>query len=146
MARPFTLEFRLERQFSARVVVECDGDETAVGVQVLDMAVGFRDSIRRIRDQICPLLEEIERTFSVAPAGRKYGLTAYFRDENPYFGVFVQKLKMDTVDVFNLTIRSDTNDRVISVSRDHVSVVADSLGAFRTVAEGTFGLAAGVEL
>ncbi len=140
---PLDFEFRLARQFSAMATVADDDGSPVISIQIMDMSVGFRDSIRRIEEHICPFFEYIEHQFHVKPDGRKYGLIAHFLDQNPYFGVFIQKLRIERVDTFNLTIKSDTPSKMISVKRDRVELLAKSLDAFRSNVLNTFRLGTG---
>lgn len=140
---PTDFHFRLDRKIAAVARTTGDDHTTAIHISILDMAVSYRDSIDRIEKHLCPMFQLIEHHFHARPDGHKYGLVAHFRDGNPYFGVFIQKLKVASVDAFNLTIKTDKKDSVLSVKRDRVELVARSLDNFKTESVNTFRLGMG---
>jgi hypothetical protein len=139
---PTEFTFRLARQFTANASVE-EGEQPSIYITILDMHVSYRDSVRRIEDHLCPLFEHIENHFHASPDGRKYSLIAFFPEGNPYFGVFIQKLKIENVAALNLTIKNDRPDSVLSIKQDRIELVAKSLNTFRTEFVSTFRLELG---
>lgn len=139
---PDEFDFRIEHQFHGRVSVVAQDGEPRIELLIGELAVGFRDSLRRLRDHICPLIEEVESDFRIGSGERIYNLTAHFSGNNPYFGVFIQKLKVSEVDAFNLIIKSPREaGGHLTVSTDTISLTSRSLSAFRTQLEGLFSLA-----
>jgi len=142
---PTDFHFRLDRQLAAVARTYDDDDTVCINLSILDMAVSYRDSIYRIDHHVCPLFRKIEDQFHARPEGRKYCLSAYFREGNPYFGVFIQKLKVSMVDTFNLTINTDKKESVLSIKRDRVELTARSLDTFKTESANTFRLGIGAK-
>ena len=91
------------------------------------------------------MLEFIENQFLVRENGRKYALQATFEGDNPFFGVFFQNLRESKVLAFQLVVASDIPGTRMTVTKDGISLVTDSLSSFRTNVERAFCLTAGME-
>jgi hypothetical protein len=137
-------DLHIEHQFLALFRFEDTSSSEAISVQILDLSVGFRDAMRRIREHLCPLFEAVERTLVIRQDGRKYGMTAYFNGENPYYGIFIRKLDLSAVENFALVIKTTGTDKSISVTRNGVSLVAKSINSFRSNVECAFCLTMGM--
>jgi len=137
--------FQIHRQLSARLLFCSSSDGAVVHVQVLDLSFGYRDCLRRVKEHICPLLEFIEKELRVAANCSKYSLQAAFQCNNPYFGVFLQEVRESQILAFQLVLASTTPGVRMTVSKDSISLVTDSLNLFRTNIEHVFCLTTGME-
>lgn len=90
------------------------------------LKASYRGIDKAIREDMGGLLAELER--EVQASNRKYVVNLGFPDENPYFGLLVNRVNQDMVqrfdiDIFETSNSAEGHDRV-RVHKDNLEVVA----------------------
>lgn len=111
-----------------------------LSLAVSELIVPFRASHRILEQQLLPLLELIRTT--LIPQDEKYSLKVRFGEHNPYFGFYLQRIRLPQIVTFQCEFideRAD-GDR-ISVGKDQLTIVSQSLMAMGTLARKYLALA-----
>lgn len=100
-------------------------------ISILDLNIGYRRSKVILEDKIIPLIEEVQNHFNTKKA--KYSLKISFESLNPFFGIYVQRLKTSMIKEFSLNFELPLNEGqgLVTVTKSDVIVVSDKLQSFR---------------
>ena len=114
-----------------RLVVVPSGPETeasCIHVDMSDLLVPFRDSSRTL-EQIISVFESLRQ--KLQPKTEKYTLKVRFDGRNPYYGLFVRKIRIPNQEVISFQCDIDQhigpNKGRIAVSRDRLAVITPNL-------------------
>lgn len=102
-------------------------------ISMKDIRASFREA-RELIGRVAGLLETIDRR--VKYEGCKYSATIHFRGGNPYFGLFVRRIRARQIDAFNCVFhvpQREMGANTVVVSRDNVGISTDGLTAFQTL-------------
>lgn len=90
------------------------------------LRASYRGIDKAIREDMGGLLAELER--EVRATNRKYVVNLGFPDENPYFGLLVNRVNQDMVQRFDIDIFETSNSRSgqdrVRIHKDNLEVVA----------------------
>jgi hypothetical protein len=116
----------------------CPEEDCSLEIQLQSLRVGYRSSVRTLDHEVLPVFQAAEQ--ALRPEGRTYFLRILYDKPNPFYGAYVQQLGLISIEAFNLTFRhrGDT----VTVSKETLTVRADGLIAFRSLAAehlGAFG-------
>jgi hypothetical protein len=109
-----------------------DGSSNIVRLQVPSIRASYRGIDKAIREDVGGLLAHLER--EVQASRRKYVVTLGFPDENPYFGLLVNRVNRDMVHRFDIDIFETTSTRT---GTDRVRIHKDSLEVVSSTAHDT---------
>lgn len=125
-----------------RFVVELHASETGEGtplstgsgqvdVSLAPFTIGYRTSKAILEEQLIPLLECVRD--QVRPSSVVYSLRVDLPGDNPFFGLYLDQLKLHHVQEFKVEVRipTKTTDTRVVVARDRMTVVADTIENFR---------------
>lgn len=103
-----------------------DGSAYIFRLRAPSLRASYRGIDKAIREDMGGLLAELER--EVHASNRKYVVNLGFPDENPYFGLLVNRVNQDMVqrfdiDIFETSTSSAGHDRV-RIHKDNLEVVA----------------------
>lgn len=108
------------------LIVEVYFDERRSAVEVFfgKIPVSFRGAQRTIEKRISPVLESIENKLLVS--SKAYFLSVYFGDANPYFGLYMRRLRPQDVSEVNIKLKINDKDNM-NVSKQKLTVTTSSL-------------------
>lgn len=106
------------------IEVSFDYESNDIDVLFTKIPVSFRGSKRVIEKRIVPILESIENKMGILK--KSYWLTVYFGNVNPYFGLYIRRIRQENVS--EMHIRIGSNKENIDVSKQKITLTASSLG------------------
>lgn len=113
-----------------------EGPSYIFRLRVPSLRASYRGIDKAIRQDLGGLLAELER--EVQASNRKYVVNLGFPEENPYFGLLVNRVNRDMVqrfdiDIFETSASSGGHDRV-RIHKDNLEVVAATAYDTQTLA------------
>lgn len=119
--RGVTVQFHYT-QFSDPI----EGSSYIFRLRAPSLKASYRGIDKAIREDMGGLLAELER--EVQATNRKYVVNLGFPDENPYFGLLVNRVSQDMVQRFDIDIfetsSSDAGHDRVRIHKDNLEVVA----------------------
>jgi len=106
------------------IEVVADEENQSLEVFFTKIPVSFRGSQRTIEQRITPVLEAIEKGASISD--KIYWLTVYFGNINPYFGLYMRRIKPEQVAEMNIQIGSGDEEQV-NISKQKLTIKNTSL-------------------
>ncbi len=106
---------------SYEVFVNENNGELIMSVQKLQ--VSFRSSKRLIEQSIGKFLDNIRSI--VKPIESEYGVTIEFSEFNPYYSLFLKRLKAEEIKDFSVVIKTDNNK--VTVTNNVISLHSNDL-------------------
>lgn len=109
-------------------------DAEVLHVTILDQQISYYRSKVIIEEVIIPLFEGIHNEFK--PDKAKYTMKIDFERGNPFFGIYMQQLSLDSVREFSFifTIPSGNKEDYIKVEKEKMTIVSPSLNGLRRAA------------
>jgi len=103
-----------------------------VDLSISPVTIGYRDSQKFIDDELMPLIERVRNAIGAEWAS--YTLRVDLPEANPYFGLYLQTFRSGAIQDFRLQLAVPAREKTakILVSRDRMTVIAESLVQFRT--------------
>lgn len=99
-------------------------DIDTLQIHILNMPVTYTKAKRTIGETIAPIIEEVEKALSLDD--KHYFLTVELEGINPYFGLYVSKLKKQDIQGFNVSFNIDNNQ--VEVTKNKIYVTTQSIG------------------
>ena len=135
--------FRYKKVFTVEVAVDeaatgmpsyVDDEGQRVSIIVLDQKVSYRSSRSMIEDTLIPLFERLWN--ELKPDKGKYTLRIGFEGQNPFFGLYIQQMKLDAVREFTFEFKVPTANEgdYVRVAKEEMTVVSSSLDGLRKAA------------
>ena len=115
------LEIRSDELF---VELYVNWDEGLFQVFFNKLPVSFRGSQRVLNDRIIPIIEAIEKSLVIE--SKQYWLSVYFGNINPFYGLYMRRMKQNRITEFNIRAKLGDREELI-ISRDKVEISAGSL-------------------
>ena len=101
------------------------GDVGSLDIMVSKLPVSFRRATYTIENRLAPILEAVEQGISVKE--KRYWLTAYFGKVNPYFGLYLRRLRPESVKEVHVKVVNN-NGEALTIAREKITIFACSLG------------------
>jgi len=133
--RLFTVEFSLGPGYEAIAGI---GDElpgadglTTLDIVVYEQQVSYRRSRGVLEDVLIPFAEQLKDEFT--PQSASFSLRVRFDRGNPFFGLYLERLRPDLVTDFKFEFRlpAARKDEYVRVDKDTMVVSAQSVEDFR---------------
>jgi len=136
------LGVRFPQAFVAEVSCEASDNALLTSISVLDVHMGYRDSLRRLRDHLLPFIELVEQQVPCqSPMRRKYAVVVFLGANNPFYQHVTRDLPTARVDRFAIDASLDDAGSRLSITSDRISIVAQSLTKMQQQLGRVFGLA-----
>lgn len=107
------------------------GSETkrSIHVQMREKEVTYRTSLNCLDRFLAPMLEAIER--SLSPSATTYSLSVVFQKPNPFFGLYVRRLKLAHIADFRVTfdVKSGGSGTNVKILKDVLQITTSSRDA-----------------
>lgn len=129
-----------------RFVIELHSEERGIGtplagqgteftVSFEPFTIGYRSSLDVLHDELLPVLELIRN--QAHPTRMTYSLHVALPGDNPFFGLYVEQMKLQHVEDFRIEVLIPTKpaDTRVTVAQDRMTVVAETLESFRAGAD-----------
>ncbi|PRR71964.1 hypothetical protein [Neomoorella humiferrea] len=101
-----------------------DMDNSTIEVLFSKIPVSFRGSQRTIEERILPIIENLENDLAVIT--KKYWLTVYFGELNPYFGLYMRRLHQKNISEMHVKI-NDNNKGTLELSKQKLTIMTETL-------------------
>lgn len=119
------IEIRADELILEAAVMEAEGNNGRLDIMISKLPVSFRGATRTIDTRMAPILEAIEQGISVEE--KRYWLTAYFGKVNPYFGLYLRRLRPESVKEVHVRVEK-SNGEALTIAREKITISACSLG------------------
>jgi len=94
-------------------------------------------SRHKLDKEIVPILETLKDHF--LPSNSSYVLNVNFLGKNPFYTVFIDHLRLDQIDDFNVTLNigeySCNSKDLVSIRKDEISITTRALSALKELAK-----------
>jgi hypothetical protein len=88
------------------------------------LPVSFRGAQRVINTRIIPIIEAIENNIIVST--KYYWLSVFFGSINPFFGLYMRRIKQTDITELNIRVKSTENEELV-ISKEKITIFATSL-------------------
>ena len=109
-------------------------DDSEVSISVAPVTVGYRNSRRFLDKELLPLLERCSTELRASRA--LYGLKVGFPGANPFYGIYIQRLRLSSVREFKIEFQLSPlqgSGRIV-VGKKGIEVVSESVSGLRSAA------------
>ncbi len=136
------LDARIERLMPVEFTFDQVPGATQIHISILDFHVTFRKSLDILKKEIVPLFDRLDRELRPHSESTKYSMKVYFKNWNPYFGLYINRLRLHSIREFNVVIDvPHEKESRVAVSKEELSISSRSLIAFQNLAESYLPLA-----
>lgn len=115
------MEIRADELF-IELYVDCENELFQVFFRKLP--VSFRGAQRVMNTRIVPIIEAIEK--NLMTVSKQYWLTVFFGNVNPFFGLYMRRIKQSNIAEFNIRAKLSQSEELV-ISKDKVVISAGSL-------------------
>jgi hypothetical protein len=108
-----------------------DSEDYTFHVSISPFTIGYRTSKQLIETELVPLLEFIRS--QISPSRVVYALRVQLPGDNPFLGLYLEQMKLHHIQDFRIEIQIPTRtmSSKVTVARDRMTIVADTLENFR---------------
>ena len=89
------------------------------------LPVSFRGSEKAMSERIRPALESLEG--KIRARTKQYHLTVYFGKLNPYFGLYMRRLRQEDISLMTIKVTNHP-EGMLDISKEKISIYTSSLG------------------
>lgn len=125
--------------FEAHIDEDGSVEESLLRLDVHRLPTTFRTAEALLDEQLVPLLHDIEAR---SGSGKStYHLAIDFNGTNPFYGLFVRRLRSSAVDTFKVVLRGERE--TVHINQETVTVQSESVATLRKVAANYLALGSG---
>lgn len=112
-------------------------EKDIVELSLPSFEISYNYSQHKLDKEIIPVLEALKDHFR--PSNSSYVLNVNFLGKNPFYAVFIDHLKLEQIDDFNVTLNigeySCKAKDLVSIRKDELSITTRALGALKELAK-----------
>lgn len=140
--------FKFRRMFTVEILLSDNNVDMVTSLQtplsqqkyhhfdlsIFEQQVSYRKSRHMIEKVIVPFFEQIKDRFH--PYKGKFTLKVDFEKTNPFFGLYLQQMKLENIREFNIkfTVPLGNSEDYVQLAKQNMTVVASTLEGLRSAA------------